>query len=394
MDVVCFGGEDWWYHNRAHIDMQLMRRFSRTGTALYVNSIMMRKHKIQDGKRFTEKLVRKAKSILKGLKKSSVGFWVYSPLTLPVHHISWARGLNGAILRFQIRRIVRKLRISDPVVWVACPSACDTAIEMRRGKLVYQRTDRYEDDPHVDRETILAYDRKLKAEADITVYVNKSLCDEEAGQCKNAFFLDHGVDYETFASAQRNPDRPADIAGIKKPIAGYFGALDAHKLDAGFIEAVANLLPQVSFVFVGKASPDCASLSARNNIWMLGQKSYEQIPHYGKCFDVAIIPWRRSRWTQAANPIKLKEYLSLGKPLVSTSAFTELQQYLDVVYVADTPEGFAQCIIKALDEDSPERIITRRKKVEKASWDVKAELMLRELLAEKRTDQEMLKFEG
>ncbi|MHC4207366.1 MAG: hypothetical protein ACYSTT_22145, partial [Planctomycetota bacterium] len=103
MSFLCFGGEDWWYHNRAHTDMQLMRRFSRKGTTVYVNSIMMRKHKVIGGNRFTEKLVRKVKSILRGLKKSDAGFWVYSPFTLPVHHIAWARSLNEAMLRCQIR---------------------------------------------------------------------------------------------------------------------------------------------------------------------------------------------------------------------------------------------------------------------------------------------------
>ena len=182
ISFLCFGGEDWWYHNRAHTDMQLMRRFSRSGTVLYVNSIMMRKHKIIGGSRFTEKLIRKVKSILKGVKESGAGFWVYSPFTLPVHHISWAKPLNAAMLSIQIRRTMRKLRMIHPVVWVVCPAACDAAVSMKRAKLVYQRTDRFEDDPDVDRDAILAYDRKLKANADVTVYVNRLLYDEEAGQ--------------------------------------------------------------------------------------------------------------------------------------------------------------------------------------------------------------------
>jgi hypothetical protein len=41
--VICFGGEDWWYHNRGHFDMQLMRRFARSRTTIYVNSTVMQK---------------------------------------------------------------------------------------------------------------------------------------------------------------------------------------------------------------------------------------------------------------------------------------------------------------------------------------------------------------
>ncbi len=382
MSFLCFGGEDWWYHNRAHTDMQLMRRFSQKGTTVYVNSVMMRKHKIIGGKRFTEKLVRKVRSILRGLKESDAGFWVYSPFTLPVHHISWARPLNEAMLRYQMRRLTRKLRLTAPVVWVACPAACDTAIKMNKAKLVYQRTDRYEDDPNVDRDVILGYDRKLKANADITVYVNRLLYDEEAAQCKNALFLDHGVDYEMFSTAELDSEKPHDIAEIKKPIAGYFGALDGHKLDTGFLEAVAKRLPDVSFVFIGKPSLDCSGLSAMKNVWMLGQKAYEQIPHYGKCFDVAMLPWKINKWTEAANPIKFKEYLALGKPVVSTPAFSELQQYNDVVYEAGSPEEFADCITKAYAGDNAELVKKRKQKVAQNSWDSKAELVLDKLFKE------------
>lgn len=379
VSFLCFGGEDWWYHNRAHTDMQLMRRFSRFGTALYVNSIMMRRHKIIGGSRFAEKLVRKVKSVSKGLRESGVGFWVYSPLTLPVQHISWARPFNEAVLGLQVRRIMRKMHMNVPVVWVVCPAACGPAIKMKKSKLVYQRTDRFEDDPDVDRQTIMACDKELKASADLTVYVNRLLYDQESNQCKRALFLDHGVDYEMFASETLCRDAPADIADVKKPVVGYFGALDGHKLHTGFLEAVADRLPKMSFVFIGKPSLDCSGLAARKNVWMLGQKAYEDIPHYGKCFDVAILPWRVNKWTEAANPIKLKEYLALGKPIVSTPAFSELQEYRDFVYQAETPEEFAECIEAALSEDSPELVARRRSRVARMSWDSKAELVLGEL---------------
>jgi glycosyltransferase involved in cell wall biosynthesis len=383
VSFLCFGGEDWWYHNQAHIDMQLMRRFARRGTTLYVNSVIMRKPQIGRKKGFTEKLVRKGKSILTGLKKSHAGFWVYSPLTLPVHHISWARPLNEALLRHQIERTLRKLDMDTPVTWVACPSACDTAIKLKKQKLIYQRTDRYEDDPQVDREAILAYDRKLKANADVTVYVNRTLYDEEASQCKGAFFLDHGVDYDIFASAQDNPDIPAEMVDLKKPIVGYFGRLADHKLDVDFLNRIIELLPEFTFVFVGYASPECRNMFSSDNVCLVPKQPYERIPHYGKCFDVAMLPWRVNKWTEAANPIKLKEYLALGKPVVSTPAFTELQKYRDVVYEARTPEDFAACIKKAYSEDGPELLRKRRQMVAHSSWDSKAELMLHELFDEK-----------
>ena len=196
---------------------------------------------------------------------------------------------------------------------------------------------------------------------------------------KKAFYLDHGVDFEKFAFAEKDPNILSDMVNIPKPIIGYFGAIDSHSVNIALATKIAELLPEMSFVYVGTVSSDCSELTAKRNVWMLGQKDYEEIPHYGKCFDVAILPWIQNRWTEAANPIKVKEYLALGKPFVSTPVFTQIQEYLDVAYVAETPEEFADCIKKALSEDSPERISARRKKVEKDTWNSKADRILCEL---------------
>lgn len=381
LSFICFGGIDWWYHNRAHIDPQLTARFARMGTTLFVNSIVMTKIDLSEGRRFFRKLIRKTRSIFTGLKKTEKGFWVYSPFSLPVHHIRWAKPLNDLLVRFQVRRIARKLDIHNPVILVACPAACDIAMKMKRNKLMYQRTDRFEEAFHVDVEVIKRYDRKLKAHADITYFVNRALYNEESRECKRAVYLDHGVDFDKFSSAKKSPAVPDDITGIPRPITGYFGTISEHTVDIALCEKIADLLPEMSFVYVGTTYEDYPCLRAKKNVWFLGQKDYEQIPHYGKCFDVAIMPWRQNRWIDACNPIKLKEYLALGKPIVSTP-FPELNKYLDVVYRARTPEEFADSIKRALAEDNDECIAARKQKVAKDSWDSKAELVLRELFKE------------
>jgi glycosyltransferase involved in cell wall biosynthesis len=336
------------------------------------------KKNIGGGKSFTHKLIRKTKSIFRGLCESGSGFWVYSPFSVPVHHIKCLRPLNRMILRKQLRLVLNKLKMCNPIVWVVCPVACDVALEIKKSKLVYQRTDRFEEYPNVDAEVIKRYDLALKANADLTVFVSERLYEQEYNQCKEAIFLDHGVDFDAFAKAQNDREIPSDIRDINKPIVGFFGGIDDHTFDIELIKRVVDLLPEKNFVFIGNTSIDCKELLVKKNAEMLGQKPYEQIPHYGKCFDVAIMPWRQNRWIEMCNPVKLKEYLALGKPVVSTP-FTELQKYRDVVYQADTPEGFAGCIEKALAEDNQDKIAARKKKVETSTWESKAELVLNKL---------------
>jgi glycosyltransferase involved in cell wall biosynthesis len=339
----------------------------------------MQKPNPREGKKLLQKIIRKAKSISKGLQKSDAGFWVYSAFSLPVHHIWWLRPINEILLRLQLQRVERQLGTNTLIVWVACPAACDVALKMEKTKLVYQRTDRFEEYPNVDANTIKAYDRKLKTTADLTIFVSKALFDAESVQCKKAIYLDHGVDFDFFSSAENNKNIPDEMRGIRRPIVGFFGGIDDHTSDIDFIEKVVDLLPEMSFVFIGKASSDCSRLMSKKNVWMLGQKPYEQIPYYGKCFNVAIMPWRQNRWIEACNPIKLKEYLAIGKPVVSTP-FPELQKYQDVVYQAKTPREFAEYIKKAIVEDSPGRVATRREKVRPDSWESKADLIMNELI--------------
>jgi len=380
--IICFGGEDWWYHNRGHIDMQLTRRFARIATTVYVNSIVMQKVRFRRAKGddigFTRRLTRKMRSICRGVRQTNAGFLAYSPLSLPVHHIAWLRRINTSVLRSQIVLLERRLGISDPLVWIACPAACDIARGMRKAALVYQRTDRFEEFPNVDKETVRMYDRKMKTAADLTVFVNSHLYESEHDQCKKAIYLDHGVDIDLFGPDQSRDACPQELASIPRPIIGFHGAFGKHTVDVQLIEQIVGLMPRTSFVFVGPETRECQALHSKPNVWMLGQKEYERIPEYVRCFDVAITPWKRNRWIEACNPIRLKEYLAAGKPVVSTP-YPELQKYADVVYQATTARQYAERIIEALADDNAERASDRKQKVQDASWDNKARIVLREL---------------
>lgn len=369
--VLCFGGEDWWYHNRGHCDMQLMRCYARFAPVLYVNSVVMRKPNVREGAMFWRRVRRKLRSIRRGMVRVDDNFRVYSPLTAPVHHLPAARTLNALALRTQMRLAIRRAGLRKPLVWVNCPAASDTALALPRSALVYQRTDRYEDYPGVDREQIARYDSRLKAAADLTFYSSRSLFEQERDACRRAAYVEHGVDLERFTNADREPHIPPELADISHPIAGFFGGIDRHTFDLDLAAAVVERLPEVSFVFVGNASVDCAPLARHPHVHLIDQRPYEQIPHYGKCFDVCLMPWNQNEWIRACNPIKLKEYLALGKPVVSTP-FPELAHYDGLVRTATTADEFA-CAIRAFLESPPADLASRaRARVAAHSWQAKA----------------------
>ncbi len=373
--VLCFGGEDWWYHNRGHCDMQYMRQFARFAPVLYINSVVMRKPNIAEGRMFLTRLRRKAHSMARGMVRVSKGFWVYSPLTAPVHHLPGARAVNQWLLGGQVRLAMQRAGLRRPLIWVNCPVASDVAIRLSRIRMVYQRTDRYEEFPGVEPQQIARHDQTLKRHADLTFFSSQQLFQEEGGQCRRAAYVDHGVDYERFAEAEHDPWIPPELRGLKRPVAGFYGGIDAHTFDMQLMAEVVSHLPEVTFVFVGRASIDCTPLTRHANVVMVGQRPYEQIPHYGKCFDVCLMPWNQNRWIQACNPVKLKEYLALGKMVVSTP-FPELENYNSAVRQADNAARFAAAVAECLTSAAGGAVAAARLQVAAHDWPAKSQCLL------------------
>lgn len=378
--VICFGGVDWWYHNRGHYDLQMMREFSEHLPVIYINSIGMRPPQIGEGKMFFRRILRKFKSLRRGMVQVRKNFTVYSPATLPGGgNNAIGRWIARKLLSFQVRRVARRSRINRPLVWIACPPACSIIDDLRPTKVVYQRTDRFEDFEGVNRQLILEYDEYLKARSDLVLYCARELYDAENDQCKMAEFVDHGVDYERFESAGLAVDRhnvePDDLASIPRPRVGFIGGIDAHTFDPPLFLEVVKLLPDVQFVMVGACSlPE--NWCPYENVHFFGQRPYEEVAAYMAASDVLIMPWNQSDWIKACNPVKTKEYLAVGRPVVTTY-FPEIDHYSEHVEIAADAHSFAEAIRAKLE--NPGMADARRARVKTHTWQAKSEKVTKSL---------------
>ncbi|MBT8485800.1 MAG: glycosyltransferase [Phycisphaerales bacterium] len=368
--VICFGGEDWWYHNRGHYDMQMMQRLAGTLPVLYVNSIGMRLPTPREGPMFFRRVRRKLRSMRRGLVPIRDGFWVYSPVVLPG---PLGLALTRGRLAASVRRTARRLGIKRPLVWVACPTAAGVVETLDPAAIVYQRTDRYEQFPGVDREQVRGCDALLKQISDVTVFCSAAVHAEEAASCRQALLVDHGVDLDRFAIPVTNP--PTTLERLPRPRIGFVGSIDAHTFDPVFLEDVATRLPDHAFALIGPCSLPPGWCRAPN-VHCLGPQPYENVPSCLAACDALIMPWRRSPWIDACNPVKLKEYLASGRPIVSTP-FAELTRFSDLVRTAATPAAFAGAIRLALEQPGDAEL--RRARVVDESWSSKAETILRTL---------------
>lgn len=181
----------------------------------------------------------------------------------------------------------------------------------------------------------------------------------------------NGVDVERFEAAARSSPRPDDVPAGARPIVGFVGAL-YDWIDWELIAQVARALPECDFVFVGphrrRGSAD--SLAGLENVALLGARPYERVPAYMQAFDVCWVPFDRSGVSQAANPVKIYEYLALAKPVVSTPV-ADVECYEGLVRVGRDAGEIVEHLRAALAEGG-QRADARVRFARANSWDARA----------------------
>jgi glycosyltransferase involved in cell wall biosynthesis len=153
---------------------------------------------------------------------------------------------------------------------------------------------------------------------------------------------------------------------------GFYGALDDYTVDLELLIATARRVSNGTLLVIGPKAMEISRLLAEPNVCYLGPVTYEQLPNYAAHFDVGIMPWLQNDWILKCNPIKLREYLALGFPIVSMR-FPELSPYAEHVYGADSHEEFLTQLDRALAESDPARFEARRESVRGESWESRAE---------------------
>jgi glycosyltransferase involved in cell wall biosynthesis len=372
--IVCIGGEDWWYHNRGHFDFQIMRRLAERWPVLFVNSLGVRMPSIKDNRLFLQRIGRKLKSLGNGLVNVENQFWVFSPIMVPG---PTGQKLSNWALSPQIKLAAAHAGIRNPILWIHCPAGAALAGEYPSAATVMQRTDRFEAFPEADPTVVGAQIARLKAHAGLAIYASPALMASETFSVKAQALVTHGVDLDQFVAAgQPGQAAPADVARIPGPRIGFIGGIDHHTFDVDLFLGVARAMPKHQFVMVGGCSlPE--GWCGLPNVHFTGRKPYDEIAGYMAAMDALIMPWNRSEWIKACNPIKLKEYLAVDRPVITTD-FPALDPWRDAVHVADDVPAFVNAIHSALRGPLADRadILLR---LRSETWDAKADDVRRAL---------------
>ncbi len=213
-------------------------------------------------------------------------------------------------------------------------------------------------------------ERRLLQRADVCFMTAHSLLESKNDINPNTFLASHGVDYKHFAKALAPATViPPEVASLPHPIIGFFGLIQEW-IDLRLLATIARKHADWSIVLIGKSLVDTSALKSLPNIYLLGRRPYEMLPGYCRAFDVGIIPFEVNELTRNVNPIKLREYLSAGLPVVSTD-LPEVKFFSDQAYVARTHDEFISKLEQAIREDSAEARRRRSDSMRGETWEAR-----------------------
>jgi len=371
--IICFGGEDWWYHH-PHSKAHLMRKFARAGNkVIFVNSISMGLPGLAH-KDLLPRIKRKLGSYSKLARQTEDGITVVSPASLPFFGSATARKLNRQMIGAQIRKLAQSRGLTKPILWIAIPTAAEMIGAFDESAIIYQVSDKY-DANTMDHATDPALIRKLHEQAidraDLVFYSGRKLFDEATRGRDHSYLLEQGVDYERWSKVTTLSIAP-EIDKIPHPRLGYFGAIEPWLVDQELIKREARERPSWQWIFIGNRSRGI-EIEDLPNTHFLPPVQYEELPAYAAGFDVCVLPWETEQaFTSYGSAIKVREYLASGKPVV-ISPLPEYEPMGDVLRIARSRDEFLRLVEDALNENDESASAKRQAAVASGTWDARAE---------------------
>ncbi len=359
-DMLCFS-HDW--SGDPLSKTHLMRLLSRNNRILWVNSIGYRAPSVS--RRDLGRAFKKLSAAMQPLRQAEPNLFVLSPFVIPAYGLAPVRALNTRLLRFQVKRAMRQLGFQRPINWVFNPAAGLVAGTLEEELLIYYCVDEYTAFSGVPTEALAALEERLLRRADVVLVSAERLLRSKARINPRIALVRHGVDFDHFRrSLDPKTEIPADLAALPGPVIGYFGLIAQDWIDVDLLVHVAQRFPHASLVLLGKVTMDVSALERFPNVHFLGRKPYATLPSYCKGFDVALIPFPVSEVTLNANPLKAREYLAAGLPVVSTP-IPEVE-VLDQCLIGSTASQFADHVQGALAVPGP--AIERSDSMRRQSW--------------------------
>ena len=374
--VVFVSGIDWDFVWQAH--QEIATRLAAAGNrVVFVETTGgVRSVRASDASRLLSRGVRVLRETLRGDRQPAPNITVIAPVLLPFARGSLAARVNDRILVPRLAAKIRRIAGPDPVIYTYLPTT--NALRLidliggPRSVVVYHAvTDYAEVSQEQDR--MRESERELTRKADLVFVQSAGLAERLSPDNPRVHDLGIGVNLRVFDPATVS-DISGEVRDLPRPILGYIGAIHQH-IDFELLRDLARAFPHGSLVLAGPQVTDPGILAKEPNVRLLPARPHAALPALVAAFDVGLIPYRRSAYTNTVNPTKLYEYLAMGAPVVSTDLpeVVALQLPRFAVRTACDRQEFIACVHEALALDQPADRGRRRALALQRDWAVVVE---------------------
>ncbi|MGM0565404.1 MAG: glycosyltransferase [Bacteroidota bacterium] len=379
-DIICFGLQPWDLEIAFTLKYTAIE-MSKKNRVLFLNPPLHRGDLVKNP---NHPRVVNRKAVLKGeepdLFQYNDNLWVFTPKTI-IESINWIpipfihdalNKINDKRFAKEAMRAINQLGFKDYILFDDNSMLIGYYFkELLKPKFsVYLLRDAV---------TLVSYharhgsrlEPKLISKMDLMVANSDYFANYGKQYNKHAYMIGQGCDLTLYNDKEGKIQVPDDLLAIrKKPIIGYVGALTTIRLDIEVLVHIAKQRPDWSLVLVGPEDEvfQDSELHKLDNVYFLGRKEPHELPGYIKGFDVALNPQIINPITDVNYPLKIDEYLALGKATVATKT-TFMDYFKEYVYLPYTKEEFVEAIEKALKEDTTEKQYERIEYASTHTWE-------------------------
>ena len=225
-------------------------------------------------------------------------------------------GAADALMRREVTRAIVQARLRHPILWV---NDAHGAGLVHRGDApsLYDVTDDWlvAERPARELRRLRRDENVLLTECEEVVVCSPALA-ASRGARRPVRLVPNAVDVARYRRPTVRPDDLPDRAVV------YVGTLHEDRLDVDLVARTARLLESNggSVVLIG---PDALSASSRHvlsgaGVRIAGPRPSAQVPAYLQHAHALVVPHVVTSFTDSLDPIKLYEYLAVGRPIVST----------------------------------------------------------------------------
>ena len=347
-DIICFPIIDWGF--RFQRPQQLITQFTNEGhRCFYVKTTFH-----QNGLDITQEAIL----------ENVINIQLPGPLELNIYRDELTPKIVKKMMA-ALENLFYEANLVAPIYLVQLPFWTPLALELKTrwgGKLIYDCMDEHTGFS-TNSEKMLQQEDRIIINSDLVLATSHILYQKCSQITNQVILLPNAVDFNHFTQSSN----VSSISNLDGPIIGYIGAI-SDWFDSEMIASAASKRPDWQFVLIGDTyGADLVPLQGLENVHLLGEKPYNDLPGYLHQFDVACIPFRRTPLTLATNPVKFYEYMSTGKPIVSLD-LPELEPFKDYYYPIHSANQFISEIEAALNESSQEIVTERIRIAQSNTW--------------------------